>query len=401
MQDGSSRRTWALGFFSGMGIMAVSAIVVALSGGIGNDEDAADTGLASSMDLERGLGAHAEIVRPAAIHTVARATGGEVRTFPGTVMPARSSGLAFRISGPLVDLAVREGDIVEAGALLAVVDPRDYAIAVARLKASLQAAEAASRLAQLDHERSVELRARGAAPEAAVDRTSAERDQALAEVASLRQQLKAAEAALSDTRLTAPFRGRVARLHVEAFDFVTAGEVAITLHDVAGAEFVVFIPERQLARLDDVREVHFELADRPGYWRPAHVHEIASDESADTAAFRTTLRQTDLNGTAPLAGISGVGRLVFATDGDAIKVATSAVFSRSDGRTFVWRVEAGAPARVRAHEVEVAGIEGERVRITRGLGPGDRIVAYGVDFLMEGQAVRPMGQGTPMAENSW
>ena len=37
----------------------------------------------------------------------------------------------------------------------------------------------------------------------------------------------------------------------------------------------------------------------------------------------------------------------------------------------------------------VTGVEGDRVRVAGGLANGERIVAYGVDFLRDGQTVRP------------
>ena len=72
-----------------------------------------------------------------------------------------------------------------------------------------------------------------------------------------------------------------------------------------------------------------------------------------------------------------------------VLVPTSAVFAGSDGGDFVWVVE-GDPPVVVSRPVTVAGVVGDRARLAAGLADGERIVAYGVDFLLEGQRVRPM-----------
>ena len=341
------------------------------------------------------LGAHAGIVRPVAVHTVRGEDVEEIRLLPGTVQPARASHLAFRVGGPLITLSVGEGDLVEAGDLLAEIDPRDYRFDAERLHADIRAAQADSRLAQIDYDRAAALLARGASPQAAVDRAAAQRDRAEAHAASLHQQLAVAEAALADTQLIAPFDGRVARLHVEAFDYVRAREPAITLHDTAGAELEVFVPERLIARLDDLSRIEIELSDLAGRPFPAAIREIASDQEDDAGSYRTTLRAVERGGPAPLAGLSGIGRFIFTTRADrtTLTVPTSAIFVDRDGTNSVWIIEPGRPARVRARPVTLDGFAGDRARVVAGLIPGDRIVAYGADFLVDGQGVRPVADG--------
>ena len=71
-------------------------------------------------------------------------------------------------------------------------------------------------------------------------------------------------------------------------------------------------------------------------------------------------------------------------------VPTSALFVDRDGADSVWIIEPGGPARVRAKPVTLDGFAGDQARVIAGLVPGDRIVAYGADFLVDGQGVRPV-----------
>ena len=368
--------------------LTVAGVVVTLAVALGYGALA----LAPATEAPETLGPHAQIVRPAAVVDVAARSPVEVRAFPGTVHPARSSRLAFRVGGPLIELPVREGETVAAGTLLGRIDPRDFELAVAELDARLNAAEADHRLAELNHDRRAQLVARGHASRADLDQAVAERDRTAADLASLTQQLETARAALADTRLIAPFDGRVARLQVELHDYVTARAAAVTFHDTSGADLVVNLPERVIHRLPYLQDIEVALSDLPGHRYPATIREIASEQAADTGTYRTALRQTGLDGEAPLAGLSGTAYLTFADNGaqsdSEILVPSSAVFVGDAGGDFVWVVQ-GDPATVTARGVTVTGVVDERTRVSTGLNDGERIVAYGVDFLHEGQSVRP------------
>ncbi len=356
--------------------------------------------LASGQTREDTLGPHAEIVRPAAVIGVALRSPVEVRAFPGTVHPARSSRLAFRVSGPLVTLPVQEGEEVGVGTLLARIDPRDFELAVADLTARLEAADAARRLAEINHGRQEELVRRRAVPVANLDSALAERDRAVAEVESVLHQLATAQAALDDTRLVAPSGGRVAALHVELHDYVTARAPVLTFHDTAATDLIVNLPETMIPRLPAVTGIEVTVADRPGRLYAAEIREMASELAADTGAYTTALRISDLDGPAPLAGLSGTARFHIAettsASGREIMVPSSAVFAGPEGGNHVW-VVTGDPSLVTARPVTVVGIDGDHTRLVGGLAQGERIVAYGVHFLREGQRVRPLdGAGLAM-----
>ena len=219
---------------------------------------------AGAPDRPDMLGPHAAIVRPAVVIEVTAERPIEVRTFPGTLHPARSSQLAFRVGGPLIHLPVEEGELVAAGSLLAEIDPRDFELAVAELSARLDAARATQELAVLHHRRQAQLVGRGHASRAILDEAIADRDRTAAETASLTQQLETARAALDDTRLIAPFDGRVARLHVEQHDYVSARQPAIILHDISAADFIVDLPERMISRLRYLQSIEVTLSDATG-----------------------------------------------------------------------------------------------------------------------------------------
>ena len=158
-------------------------------------------------------------------------------TASGKIEAKTSVDISADITGRIIQIAVREGDLVKRGQFLLQIDPAQYQAAVARSQAVVSSTEAivlqtkASRdQAQRAWNRAKQLTELG---ENLIAPETAEQSQTAFEVAeanyqSSRAQLEQARAGLQEakdnlakTRLTAPISGRVVRLAVEE------GEVAV------------------------------------------------------------------------------------------------------------------------------------------------------------------------------
>lgn len=116
----------------------------------------------------------------------------------GKVVPVRQSELSFAIGGRVVELPVREGDVVEKGQLLARLDDAELKAAVAEAEAAVEAAEA--RLAALKaRPRKAELDA----AQAAVQEAEALLSAARAELAEAQARLRELEAGPSEEEIEA------------------------------------------------------------------------------------------------------------------------------------------------------------------------------------------------------
>ncbi|MDX1321155.1 MAG: efflux RND transporter periplasmic adaptor subunit, partial [Oceanospirillum sp.] len=145
--------------------------------------------------------ADTELIRPVKLHTVNSSSDGAVRQFPAVVEPTERASLTFRVSGKLVQLIARPGQMVQKGDLLAALDDTDF-----RLR--LDQAEARYELAQTQFARAEQLIAEKLVSQAAFD-------EAKAQLQVARADLSTAKTALSYTRLQAPFAGSISRLLVE------------------------------------------------------------------------------------------------------------------------------------------------------------------------------------------
>jgi HlyD family secretion protein len=158
-------------------------------------------------------------------------------TASGKIEAKTSVDISADITGRIIRLAVREGDLVRKGQFLIQIDPAQYQAAVSRAQGVVSSTEAtlAQARANLDQAERAWNRARQLsqlgpnliAPEAAEQaRTSYDVAQATwqatrAQLEQSRASLQEARDNLAKTRLTSPISGRVVRLAVEE------GEVAV------------------------------------------------------------------------------------------------------------------------------------------------------------------------------
>jgi HlyD family secretion protein len=158
-------------------------------------------------------------------------------TASGKIEAKTSVDISADITGRIIDIAVREGDLVQRGQFLLQIDPAQYRAAVARAEgvvASTQATLLQTRAtrdqAQRAWDRARQLTQLGdnlIAPETAeqaqtaLEVAEANYQSTKAQLEQSRASLQEAKDNLAKTRLTAPISGRVVRLAVEE------GEVAV------------------------------------------------------------------------------------------------------------------------------------------------------------------------------
>jgi multidrug efflux pump subunit AcrA (membrane-fusion protein) len=70
------------------------------------------------------------VVRPVKTIVVVTPESGGIRHFPARIDANRKAELSFRVPGKVTELAIKEGDRVVEGQLIARLDPTDYQITV-------------------------------------------------------------------------------------------------------------------------------------------------------------------------------------------------------------------------------------------------------------------------------
>ncbi|HUQ83540.1 MAG TPA: efflux RND transporter periplasmic adaptor subunit [Gemmatimonadaceae bacterium] len=193
-------------------------------------------------------------------------------TASGQVQPQTKVDVAADISGRIVRLAVKEGQMVSKGQFLLEIDPSQYTAAVQRAEAALSASKAqeaqakASLIqAQRNFQRSADIKK--ANTQLLSDeqleqlKTQAEVQQALYDASSHQveqseAQLKDARSSLAKTTILAPMTGRITRLAVEQGETAVPGTfnkdaaTLLTIADMTVLETKVKVDETDVARIE-------------------------------------------------------------------------------------------------------------------------------------------------------
>ncbi len=301
------------------------------------------------------------------------------RWWPGRAKAALEVDLGFEVSGQLQERAVVVGDIVEAGAIMARLDPRDFQNLLARAKAERDRAQA-----QLG--RVAEAAASGAVSRQDLDDARARFNQSQAQV-RIRQK------AVDDSRIVAPFDGVVSQTFVDNFQNVQVKQPVIRFLDVSTIEMVINIPEDRINLVRYVTDVRVRFDAIPGVEIPATIKEVGNEASAATRTYPITLSMKPPAGVDVKPGMAGeaTAKVNLPDSRPAgIEIPTAAIFSPDDvegGKTFVWIVDEETQT-VDRREVATGEITLRGGTLVTGIEPKERVVIAGVSYLRGGQKVR-------------
>lgn len=133
-----------------------------------------------------------------------------------------------RVSGYLQSIHFDDGQIVDAGDLLFVIDQRPFLIAVERAAANVKEAEATLALAQTELQRARQLLNRGNISQSTYDTRIQELSAAEASIAVATAELDAANLDLTYTQIETPISGRISRRLVSEGNLVQSDQTLLT-----------------------------------------------------------------------------------------------------------------------------------------------------------------------------
>jgi RND family efflux transporter MFP subunit len=316
-----------------------------------------------------------EVIRPVKTIMLEEAAG-MTRKFPASIESSRRVELSFRVPGKLSDLLIQEGDKVQAGQLLAVLDPTDYQLA-------LEDAEAESARARGDWERAKVLVVDGHLSRTDFDHYESVFQRALAA-------LEQARLNLSYTELKAPIGGTIARRYIQNFEELAAKQEIIALRDNSELEVRVDVPEQIMSLL----ALNYAEGKDEGLWVsfPAageQRFELRTKEIATRADPKTQTFQARMTFAAPkqLNVLPGMSAVVTADlelmSADTLQVSLPATaVDQRQGQTRLWLYQPETGTAV-PRAVTIGPLVGDNVEIIEGLEMGDRIVVAGVGSLNE------------------
>ena len=330
------------------------------------------------------------------------------RIFSGALEPRAEFVVAPKVGGRVERLTVNIADPVTRGQVVGELDNAEYVQAVAQARADLAVARAnltearsAMEIAGRELERIVTLRERGVASEAQLDTAranqlakQAEHEVAKAHVVRAESSLETANIQLGYTRITAGWSGGaeqrvVAERYVDEGETVSANAPLLRIVELDPIAGVVFVTERDYARLQPDQELTLETDAYPGEFFQGRIERIAP-------VFKQTSRQArvELNIDNPQQrlkpGMFIRVTIVLASEPDAIIVPEQALTRRED-RTGVFLVNE-LEGMVAWREITTGIRDGNRVQVV-GEPLSGSVVTLGQQLLDDGSAISiPAGE---------
>jgi multidrug efflux system membrane fusion protein len=165
--------------------------------------------------------------------------------FTGRIAAIGAVDIRPRVSGYIDRMAFKEGDMVKAGDLLFVVDPRPYRAAYDSAVAQLERARASAQLAEAQYKRGESLIKTGAISIDTYDTRSAPLGQNSADVHAAEAALATAKLNLDFTEVRSPIAGRVSRALLTLGNLVQADQTVLTSVVSQDPVYVYFQPDEQ------------------------------------------------------------------------------------------------------------------------------------------------------------
>lgn len=310
----------------------------------------------------------------------------------GTVTPLATVNVKTQITGQLVEVHLKEGQMVKEGELLAVVDPRPYQVALQQAQGQLQRDEALLKNAQIDLERYRKLVAQDSIARQQLDTQAALVRQYEAALVINQALVDAARLNVTYTKIVAPLTGRIGLRQVDKGNYVTMGDATsiCVIIQVQPISVVFTIPEDSLPavrkRLRSGAALEVRALDRAQKVELGVGRLDTSDNQIDATTGTVKLRALFENPDENLFPNQFVNiRLLVETVKDAT-VVPSAAIQRGQPGTFVYLVKADDTVEIRV--VDLGVTDGERVAVTKGLQLGDVVVVDGTDRLRNGAKIR-------------
>jgi RND family efflux transporter MFP subunit len=321
--------------------------------------------------------------------------------------------IGARTPGRVEKMLVEEGTKVEKGQLLAVLEHNDMDATLESRKASINRVEADVAAAQADlkeKERKARLQAslynRKQASANDVDEANAAREVSAAQVKSLEANVKfmkattrEIEATIRNMSIFAPFDGTIVEKGAEEGETITPGGMGaasgrgsvVTLADLGHLEVEADITETLVSKVAIGQPALIEVDAVPNKRFRGKLRQIIpmGDRARATVKVKVEILDSD-----PKLFPEIVAKAHFLPHGalddpsafqPALYVAHKAIVEDGD-RRYAWVVDGSG--RVSRRLIEVAGTDGDMVRVEKGLQAGDKVISSPPASLQDGEMVK-------------
>lgn len=310
---------------------------------------------------------------------VAAPISSQFRVFNGQAMAAELTPLSFRIDGEISSILVQEGDRVEKGQVIALLDD-------AKAKQTLFDAQARYELALKQHRRGQELHGTSMI-------SKAELDQLAAGLKLTKAQLGSAQSQVKYTRLRAPFAGIVSDVDKQKFENTSPGETVVSIYQGDKVYVKINVSDTVLAMVEpglNKRKYHPQatFAGHEGSYTVnylEHTSELHPD--SQSYEFWLSMPQTDpavLPGTSVKVSVDMVAAGIGSQQGFQLPM-TAIDAGTTSNEFFVWKLQDDVAHRA---PIKIEQINGSGAIVGSGVTQGDILINSNLRKLREGMEIK-------------
>ena len=322
----------------------------------------------------------------------------------GTVTPFATVTVVSRVSGQILKIDFKEGQIVEPGQLLFNIDPRPYQAQLIQYQGQLARDRATLDNARITLERYRLLLQQGVIARQDLDNQQALYDQARGSIENDEGLIDAVKVNLSYCQVVSPIKGRIGLRQVDLGNYAQASNPLVVIAQLQPISVIFSVPE------DDIQEVTEDMSGGQvavQAWNRDLSKQLASgflltlDNEIDQTTGTVKLRAQFANDSYALFPNQFVNaRLLLKTLHNTVLVPTAAV-QRTQQSDYVYVVQ---PSKIVARRPVVASAtQGDITAIGKGIQTGEIVVTDGLDKLQPGSKVAVRmdpGTSTASAGNS-
>ncbi len=317
--------------------------------------------------------------------TLASPRSGAVLVASGYVVAQRKAAVASKGTGRLVYLGVVEGDRVRAGQVIARIEDSDIKAQLAQAQASLDLSRAELRDAEHSLARERLLLDSAFSSQASYDAAEARYQRVRASIAIAQAAVQAAEVALENTVIRAPFDGTVLSKNADVGEVVAplaasafSKSAVVTIADLRSLEVEADVAEANLEAIAPGQLCEIVLDAYPDGPYPGYVAKVVptADRAKATVQVKVAFRSYDARVLPEMSAKvhflprpargGGAG-----ADTQPVLVVPASAVAERNGRSVVYVVEGGRAVEV---PVTVGRQVGTAVAIREGLAAGTQVI---------------------------
>ena len=310
--------------------------------------------------------------------------------FIGTVKSRRSTEIQPQVEGFITRIAARPGQRVSAGTVLMEIDSRVQQGQIAGLESVLAQRQVDVTYARQEAERAAKLLKAGAASQMDADRADNALNAAEAQLKTVQEQIRTARTDLSYYRVTAPTAGIVGDIPVRVGDRVTKATMLTSIDANIGLEVYVSVPVQQAPKLKLGLPVRI-VDDTGATVAEEKINFISPSVDENT---QTVLVKTPVSVPGTLRTDQYVRAFVIWSTEPGLTIPLTSV-TRINGQWFAFVAEPGEGGKglvARQRSLELGPVIGNNYTVVKGLKPGERLIAAGIQKIRDGA---PVTAGAP------